>query len=316
MSDENIAVVCGANGYVGRNLVQYLSNKGFSVRAIARTPGAKLAGVHYVYGDLRTPEVCRTATNRAKWIFNLAANVGGIGFIGTQKTECMLSSLINTNLLLAASQEQSLAGYFFASSSCVYPEKDGQLREEDAYPAAPMDGYGWEKLFGERMCLSFANDYSMPTRIARYHTIYGPGDIRGPGRDHVTAALCKKVVAAKLSGVHEINIWGDGNQTRSFLYIDDCVEGTFRIMMSMSPAPVNLANDELVSVNDLVTELEEIAAVRLMRFYSPNAPQGLQHKEVDNTLLRTTIGWEPSTPIKIGLERMYRDFYDRALQAK
>jgi len=253
--------------------------------------------------------------NRAKWVFNLAANVGGIGFIGTQKTECMLSSLINTNLLIAVREEQ-LAGYFFASSSCVYPAKEGQLREEDAYPAAPMDGYGWEKLFSERMCLSFAADYAVPARIARYHTIYGPGDVRAAGRDHVTAALCKKVVAAKLSGVHEINIWGDGNQTRSFLYIDDCIEGTYRIMMSMSPGPFNLGNEELVSVNDLVTTLEEIAAIKLMRFYSSDAPQGLQHKEVDNTLIREKIGWEPSTPIKLGLERMYRDFYDRALKIK
>lgn len=315
-------VVCGAGGYVGRNLVNFLAKNGHDVRAVSRIPLAtKVSGVDdYVAGDLRSPSIARMAVEGAHWVFNLAANVGGIGFIGKQRTNCMLSSLINTNLLVATQEEmrigRKLCGYFYASSSCVYPEKNHALRETDAFPAAPMIGYGWEKLFGELMCQSFEADHGLPTHIARYHTIYGPGDVRAQGKDHVTAALCHKVIQAKLSGVHEINIWGDGNQTRSFLYIDDCVEGTYRLMGSPCRGPVNLANDEKVSVNDIVTLLEEIAAVKLVRFYSPDAPTGLQHKCTDNGLIRASLRWEPSTPIKLGLERMYRDFWDRAILEK
>lgn len=310
-------VVCGAGGYVGRNLVKFLAAKGYDVRAVSRKPLAQgVAGIEYIAGDLRSPSIARMAVEGAGWVFNLAANVGGIGFIGKQKTECMLSSLINTNLLVAAREEKNLLGYFYASSSCVYPEKPHPLREVDAFPAAPMVGYGWEKLFGEMMCHSFSEDYGIPTRIARYHTIYGPGDVRDAGKDHVTAALCHKVIKAKLSGVHEINIWGDGTQTRSFLYIDDCVEGTFRIMSGVSRFPFNLANDEHVSVNKIVTLLEEIAAIKLTRFYSPDAPTGLHHKRTDNSWIKAELHWEPSTPIKLGLERMYRDFWDRAILEK
>jgi GDP-D-mannose 3',5'-epimerase len=310
------AIVCGAGGYVGKRLVNYLLEKlGMEVCVVTRKAQV-WDDVEQVCGDLRDPAVAKRAVAGAGWVFNLAANVGGIGYIGKQKAECMLSSVINANLLSAAQKEKNLAGYFFASSSCVYPEKNHPLTEDDAYPAAPMDGYGWEKLFSERMCQAFGSDYKMPVRIGRYHTIYGPGDVRPEGRDHVTAALCKKVVEAKLSGKHEINIWGDGNQTRSFLYIDDCIEGTYRIMNGISALPMNLGNAEIVSVNGLVTMLEEIAAVKLTRFYSADAPTGLQHKQVDNTLIRNTLHWEPMTPIHEGLRRMYNDFYDRALIGK
>jgi nucleoside-diphosphate-sugar epimerase len=317
-------VVCGAGGYVGYNLINYLSGLGYNdIRAISSRPldewRFKPGNCERVQADLREADSCRAVVAGAGWVFNLASTVGGIGFIAGKKVECMLSSLINTNLLRAVSQDsENVMGYFYASSSCVYPlrEMNPVFAESDAYPANPTDGYGWEKLFSERMCLAFAEERKVPVSIARYHTIYGPGDVRDAGRDHVTAALCRKVIQAKLSGVHEINIWGDGEQTRSFLYIDDCVEGTYRILKSGLTGPVNLANQELVSVNRIVNMLENIAGIQLRRFYELNAPRGLQDKRTDNTKLRLALSWEPSTPIEVGLKRMYNEFWARAIEAK
>lgn len=310
-------VVCGAGGYVGGNLVKSLVARRYkNIRAVSFRPTAewlyKSDVVENVQFDLRHRRPCEEALEGAKIVYNLAARVGGIGYIESHKTEGMLSSLINTHLLLAASKAK-LIRYFFASSSCVYHSGNPgpAFKEDDAYPANPTDGYGWEKLFSERMCLNFAEELKVPVSIARFHTIYGPGDVRPAGRDHVTAALCLKVIEARLSGRHEINIWGDGTQTRSFLYIDDCVEGITRIVNDGIAGPVNLANSAQVSVNQIVDILEEIAAVKLHRFYNVNAPQGQKHKCSDNALLRSSLNWEPMTPIKLGLERMFRDFWDR-----
>lgn len=316
MSDEKI-VVCGAGGFVGRRLVKFLVREGHTdVRAVCsyRNP-VLFKGAETRQADLHSPEDCRQVLNGARWVFNLAAKVGGIDYIEKHKASCMLSSLINTNLLLAA-QQNNVARYFFASSSCVYPGGISILKECDAYPAEPTDGYGWEKLFSERMCLAFSEEYAVPVTIARYHGLYGPGDVRDEEKDHVIAALCRKVVEAKLSGRHEISIWGDGTQTRSFLYIDDCIKGTTQLVWNGIQGPVNLANDECVSINHLVGLLEEIAGVQLARFYSSGASQGRKHKCSDNMLIRELMNWEPMTPLRVGLEKTYRDCWDRAILKK
>jgi len=319
MSDK--IVVCGAGGYVGSHLVEYFLSKGFTnIRALAyRKVDDWLRifpkEVECISCDLRDEKTCERETRDASIIINLAARVGGLGFITKHKATCMLSALINMNLL-RASVGKGIAGYFFASSSCVYPNSDSPLMESDACLGSAMAGYGEEKRFSEQFCLAMAEEKNIPVRIARFHTVYGPGDIRPEGCDHVTTALCKKVIEAKISGRHEINIWGNGDQTRSFLYIDDCVEGIHRILQSGVQGPTNLANSEIVSVNGLVDMLEEIAAVKLHRFYSPTAPQGRVHKTSDNTMLRNRLNWEPTTPIKVGLERLYRDLWDRAILKK
>jgi nucleoside-diphosphate-sugar epimerase len=294
--------VCGAGGYVGRRLSDYLENKGHEVTRWVREQG-----------DLMLPECASAACEGAEMVFNLAANVGGIGFVSKEKASCLLSSVINSNLLQACVKHK-VARYFFASSSCVYPSNLTETPEEAAYPADPSTEYGWEKLFSERLCQAFSSDYNLPTTVARLHGVYGPGDVRQPGRDHVIAALCKKVISAKLSGVHEISIWGDGEQTRSFLFIDDCVEGIWRLASQGISGPVNLANSQQVSVNDLVTLIEEISGVRLQRFYSTNAPIGCKHKVSSNAQLRQLLHWEPSTLLRVGLEATYNDFWDRSLK--
>ena len=309
---NEISVVCGANGYVGRNLVAYLIEKGHEVRAVSRS-GEQNQKCRYMFGDLTDPEFCKRATADATWVYNLAANVGGIGYIGKQNANCMVSVLINTNLLRVAAQNKNLAGFLFASSSCVYPSWQSPLTENLAVPNWE-NGYGFEKFFSEKMCGAFKQDFNVPVRIARYHTIYGPGDWRGSARDHFPSALCQKVVNAKLSGVHEINIWGDGSQTRSLLYIDDCVEGTHRIMRSDCIQPINLGTSTPVSVNSLVTQLEDIAGIDLLRFYAKDAPVGCTHKTSDNTFIKAWLNWEPTTQSDTGLRKLYADCYDRALK--
>lgn len=307
-------VVCGAGGYVGQRLVKLLVNRGhenivaFSSRPSERSP----AGVEYLVGDLRRREACERAVHNARWVFNLAASVGGIGFVSSETSKCLTNVLINTQLVEEAAKA-GVSQYFFASSSCVYPSgADAPFRECDAYPANPMGGYGWEKLFSERVCLSFAEERNLPVCIARYHGIYGPGDVRSVGKDHVATALAKKVIHAKRSGIHEISIWGDGEQTRSLLYIDDCVDGTYIQMMRGVRGPINLAHPKPVSVNQIVTVLEEIAGVKLTRFYQPNAPTGRQHKVSDNLRLRETLNWEPEVSLVDGMRKLYNQLWDES----
>jgi nucleoside-diphosphate-sugar epimerase len=244
----------------------------------------------------------------------MAADMGGIGFIENNKARCMLSIMPTTNMLLAA-QAAGAERFFYASSACVYAmsKQDSPdvvpLKEEDAYPAMPEDGYGWEKLFSEHMARHFREDFGLETRVARYHNVYGPHGTIAGGREKAPAAICRKVAAAQLSGSHEIEIWGDGEQTRSFTYVDDSVEGTLRLVASDCADPLNIGSAELVTINELVSLCEEIAGVRLERRYQLDAPQGVRGRNSDNSRIRERLGWEPLTPLKEGLASTYEWVY-------
>ncbi len=274
------------------------------------------ADVDNVVADLRGAANCKRVTLGCDVVLNFAADMGGMGFIETHKAECMLSVLINTHLLIAA-REENVQRYFFASSACVYAA-DKQttvdvtpLRETDAYPALPEDGYGWEKLFGERMCRHFRDDYGLATRVLRYHNVYGPHGTFDGGREKAPAAICRKVAQAKRSGDATIEIWGDGEQRRSFMYIDDCLHGTLLMVGSGFSEPLNLGSEQTVSINELVDLVERIAGVRLRRHYLRDAPQGVRGRSSDNTLIRATLGWAPTIPLETGLERTYRWIHDQ-----
>ncbi|MDM7926882.1 MAG: NAD-dependent epimerase/dehydratase family protein [bacterium] len=306
-------LVAGAGGFIGGHLVNALK-KNNHVRAVdikplnrwyQRSPEAENRVL-----DLRIRENCVTAVNGCDEVYNLAADMGGMGFIETHKAACMLSVLINTHLLMAA-REIGVERYFFASSACVYnaekqrdPDNPG-LRESDAYPAMAEDGYGWEKLFSERMCRHFREDFGMVTRMARFHNVYGPFGTWTGGREKAPAAICRKVIEAKLGGTREITIWGDGLQTRSFMYIDDGVKGIVDIMNSAIEEPINLGSSEMVSINGLVDLVEAIAGIKLERKYDLNAPKGVRGRNSDNTLIRRYLNWEPSISLKQGLEKTY-----------
>ncbi|GBD44866.1 dTDP-4-oxo-6-deoxy-D-allose reductase [bacterium HR40] len=320
ISPSDLVVVTGAGGFIGGHLVRYLRERGcHRIRAVDIKPLAlwyqRFEDVENRVADLRLREACYAVTEGARYVFNLAADMGGMGFIATHKADCMLSVLINTHMLLAAS-ELGVERFFFSSSACVYPgyrQREAEvrpLREEDAYPADAEDGYGWEKLFSERMCRHFAEERGLVTRVARYHNVYGPYGTFDGGREKAPAAICRKVAQAVLSGRREIEIWGDGEQTRSFMYIDDCLFGTLRIMESSIDYPINLGSSELVTINRLVDLVEEIAGVRLHRRYDLSKPQGVRGRNSDNSRIRAELGWEPSTPLRVGLEVTYRWIYD------
>jgi nucleoside-diphosphate-sugar epimerase len=243
-----------------------------------------------------------------------------MGFIEANKAACMISVLINTHLLMAG-KDAGIQRLFFSSSACIYNvalQQDADvtaLREEDAYPALPEDGYGWEKLFSERMCRHFLDDFGIQTRVARYHNVYGPHGTFDGGREKAPAAICRKVAHAQLTGSEEIEIWGDGEQTRSFMYIDDCVYGTTRVMESEILDPINLGSSELVTINQLVDIVEEIAGVRLTRRYALDAPKGVRGRNSDNTLIRAHLRWEPDTSLATGLERTYAWIHDQLTAA-
>jgi GDP-D-mannose 3', 5'-epimerase len=313
-------LVTGAGGFIGGHLVAALLADGASVRAVDVKSKDGWYQLHpkaeNMELDLRLLHHARRAVDGAKQVFNLAADMGGMGYIENNKASCMLSVLINTHLL-QASREMSIERFFFSSSACVYAE-DKQLspaaeplRESDAYPAMPEDGYGWEKLFSERMCRHFTEDFELPSRVARYHNVYGPHGTFEGGREKAPAAICRKVAEAKLSGDHGIEVWGDGEQTRSFSYIDDCVHGTRMIMDSDIREPINLGSSELVTINQLVDIVEEIAEVRVERNYDLSAPQGVRGRNSDNKLIKERLGWEPSIPLRDGLAQTYRWIYDQ-----
>ena len=314
-------VVCGAGGFIGGHLVADLLREG---RARVRAVDVKPTGEWFqVFGeadnrvaDLSDRDACRAALEGARHVFNLAADMGGMGFIEANKARCMLSVLINTHLLLAA-REHEVERYFFASSACVYAA-DKQtstevrpLKEADAYPATPEDGYGWEKLFSERMCRHFSEDFGLATRVARYHNVYGPHGTYEGGREKAPAAICRKVIEAKLSGRHEIEVWGDGEQTRSFMFVDDCVYGTRILMESEVAEPLNVGSAHLVTINELVTIVEEIAGLKLRRRYKLDAPQGVRGRNSDNTLIKQRLGWEPQISLEEGLEKTYAWMHER-----
>lgn len=321
MKPSDLIVVCGAGGFIGGHLVADLRRQGHArIRAIDQKPLDEwyqvFPDVENLVLDLQLKEACEQAAQGGGWIYNLAADMGGMGFIENNKALCMLSVLINTNLLLAA-KHAGTERFFFASSACVYnadKQRDPNviaLKEEDAYPGMPEDGYGWEKLFSERMCRHFREDFGIETRVARYHNVYGPHGTWDGGREKAPAAVCRKVITAKLSGKHEIEIWGDGHQTRSFMYIDDCLKGTQTILKSDILEPINLGSNELVTINGLVDIVEDIAGIKLKRHYNLSAPKGVNGRNSDNTLIQKYLGWQPDTSLRTGMEKTYRWIYDQ-----
>ena len=322
-NSKGLVVVTGAGGFIGGSLVAALRARGCnSIRAVDLKPleawYQKSADVENLCLDLNLKENCEIAAKGAGQIYNLAANMGGMGFIEHNKALCMLSVLINTHML-QASRKHGVERFFYASSACVY-NADKQktfeaprLKEQDAYPAMAEDGYGWEKLFSERMCRHFREDYGLPTRVARFHNVYGPWGTWFGGREKAPAAICRKVIEAKTSGKHEIEIWGSGVQTRSFMFIDDCLKGIDLINDSEILEPINLGSSEAVTINQLVDLAEELAGIKLNRKYNLHAPKGVNGRNSDNTLIRKYLNWEPDTPLRRGLEKTYRWIYDQYL---
>jgi len=318
---KDLIVVCGAGGFIGGHLVADLLRAGHShIRAVDCKSldnwWQTFPDVENLQLDLQLRKNCDIALRGASEVYDLAADMGGMGFIENNKALCMLSVLINTHLLLAA-REHRIQRYFYASSACVYAASKQTspdvtpLKEEDAYPAMPEDGYGWEKLFSERMCRHFSEDFGMGVRVARYHNVYGPEGSWAGGREKAPAAICRKVAEAKISGRRDIEIWGDGNQTRSFMYIDDCIKGTQAIMHSDIDQPINLGSDELVTINGLVDIVEDIAGIKLKRHYNLKAPKGVNGRNSDNTRIRSLLGWAPGIRLRDGLEKTYAWIYDR-----
>lgn len=321
---QELVVVTGAGGFIGGHLVSDLRDKGYkTLRAVDIKPldewEQRFEDVENLSLDLNLKENCETTAAGAKEIYNLAANMGGMGFIEHNKALCMLSVLINTHMLQAA-LKHGVQKYFYSSSACVY-NADRQktfeapsLKEEDAYPAMAEDGYGWEKLFSERMCRHFREDFGLETRMARFHNVYGPRGSWDGGREKAPAAICRKVIEAKVSGSNEIEIWGTGNQTRSFMYIDDCLKGIDLIAHSSILDPINLGSSEAVTINQLVDIAEEFAGIKLKRRYKLDAPKGVNGRNSDNTLIQKLLGWEPKTPLKYGLQQTYRYVYDQYMK--
>jgi nucleoside-diphosphate-sugar epimerase len=306
-------LVCGAGGFIGGHMVNKLFAEGAaSVRAVDIKPFdewyQKNPSADNRILDLQLRESCLQAARGIDGVFQFAADMGGMGFIENNKALCMLSVLTNTHMLVAA-RDAGVKRFFYSSSACVYnadkqkAQEAVPLKEEDAYPAQPEDGYGWEKLFSERMCRHFHEDYGLETRIARFHNVYGPLGTWTGGREKAPAAISRKVLAAKHSGRHEIEIWGDGHQTRSFMYIDDCTKGVVDIFESDILDPINLGSSELVTINQLVDIAEDIAGVKLKRHYNLGAPKGVNGRNSDNTLIRKYLGWEPSIRLRDGMER-------------
>jgi GDP-D-mannose 3', 5'-epimerase len=308
-------LVCGGGGFIGGHVVNRVLEAGAAFcRAVDVKPFEEWHQINPLTEnlvlDLQLREACREAVEGIDIVIQLAADMGGMGFIEHNRALCMLSVLISTHMLLAA-REAGVKRFFYSSSACVYNGEKQQsyqvvpLKEADAYPANPEDGYGWEKLFSERMCRHFHEDFGLETRIVRFHNVYGPYGTWTGGREKAPAAICRKVIEAKLSGKHEIEIWGDGRQTRSFMYIDDCAKGVIDILESGIEEPINLGSRELVTVNELVTIVEELADIKLKRNYNLNAPRGVNGRNSDNTLLLKYLGWEPSITLRDGMAKTF-----------
>lgn len=316
-------LVAGAGGFIGGHLVEYLKNKGAeNIVAVDKKPFDEWYQVHdYTENkvlDLQYLDACeKSLEGGVTTVYNLAADMGGMGFIENNKALCMLSVLINTHMLEAARHQGKVDKFFYASSACVYNgdlQKDTAnpgLKEEDAYPALAEDGYGWEKLFSERMCRHFTEDFGITCRVARFHNVYGPFGTYDGGREKAPAAMCRKVITAKLSGNHKMEIWGDGEQTRSFMYVDDCTYGIDRITESSIDYPINLGSDEMVSINQLVDIVEEIAGIKMDRSYNLDAPKGVRGRSSDNTLIKKELDWAPSISLRDGMAKTYAWIYDQ-----
>jgi GDP-D-mannose 3',5'-epimerase len=317
LKKNDLIVVAGAGGFIAGSLVRYFADQGFTnIRAIDRKPlpewYQRVPGVQNLSMDLSYLENCKRAVEGAVEVYNLAADMGGMGFIERFRVECLRSILVNTHLIDEA-YKAGVDRYFFSSSACAYNtdlQKDPNVRalkESDAYPAMAERGYGWEKLMSEMFCQEYWAERKMKTAIARFHNVYGPNGTWDGGREKAPAALTRKVIEALDSGKLEIDIWGDGSQTRSFMYIEDCVKGIDMITHcdELIATPINLGSSELVSINKLVDMIEDIAGVRLQRRYELDAPKGVAGRNSDNTFIRQVLGWEPSTPLQAGLEKTY-----------
>ncbi len=318
--ERNSVVIAGGGGFIGGHMITRMKELGYKkIRSVDRKPLSEWyqvhEGVENVVGDLSLLPDAQKACKDMQHIYMLAADMGGMGFIENNKALCMLSVLTSTHMLQAA-QQSGAERFFYSSSACVYnadKQRDANvtpLKEADAYPALPEDGYGWEKLFSERMCRHFREDFKLATRMARYHNVYGPFGTWDGGREKAPAAVCRKVIQAKLSGKHDIEIWGDGNQTRSFMYIDDCLKGTQMFLEGDILDPLNLGSDEIVTINGLVDIVEDIAGIKLQRSYNLSAPKGVNGRNSDNTLIKEKFGWAPDIKLRDGLEKTYRWIYD------
>ena len=312
---DDLIVVTGGGGFIGGHLIARLLELGHTrLRSVDVKPFdawyQRFDDVENLRLDLRRREACDHACRGARQVFQFASDMGGMGFIESHKLECMLSVLINTHMLLAA-REMGVDRFFFSSSACVYnvdKQRDAAatpLRESETYPAAPEDGYGWEKLFSERMCRHFSESCGLKTRIARYHNVYGPNGAWNDGREKAPAAICRKAIHALTTGDRTVEIWGDGAQTRSFMYVDDCIEGTLRLMASDVETPINLGSNELVTINGLVDIIEEVADASFERRYKLDAPRGVMGRNSDNTLAWRHLHWTPRTRLRDGMAKTY-----------
>ena len=321
MTKNDRIVVCGAGGFIGGHLIADLRRQGYTnLRGVDIKPQTewyqRFADVGNLVLDLQDKANCYRALQGAAQVYSLAADMGGMGFIENNRALCMLTVLINTHLLMVA-RDIGVERFFYSSSACVYnadKQKSPEiipLKEEDAYPAMPEDGYGWEKLFSERMCRHFREDFGLQTRIARFHNVYGPYGTYDGGREKAPAAICRKIIQAKLSGKHEIEVWGDGTRTRSFMYIDDCLKGVQMITKSDIIEPINLGSSELVTINQLVDIVEDIAGIKVKRNHNLEAPQGVNGRNSDNTKIKQYLGWEPSISLRVGLEKTYTWIYEQ-----
>ncbi len=309
-------LIVGAGGFIGGHLTKRLLSDGNSIVAVDIKPREywfqEFDNVENHYSmDMKDINNCKKVTKNIDYVFNMACNMGGMGFIENNKAECMQSVLINTNLLISC-QETDVERYFFSSSACAYNKAKQQevfiegLKETDAYPADPEDGYGWEKLFSERMCRHFMEDYGLKVRIARYHNIYGPYGTYDGGREKAPAALCRKIIKAKNESKNEVEVWGDGMQTRTFLYIDDCIEGTLRLFESDYSEPVNIGSDEQVSINQMIEIIEGISGIKkLKRIYLLEKPKGVRGRSSNNDLVKKVLKWSYKIKLKDGLKKTY-----------
>ena len=321
---KNKILVCGAGGFIAGHLIKKLK-KNNSLVCVDVKPlnyWFQMFDENSNYSlDLKEYENCLKTTEGVDYVYNFACNMGGMGFIENNKAECMLSVLLNTNLLRACLKNK-VKKYFFSSSACVYnASKQSKtfipgLKESDAYPADPEDGYGWEKLFGERMCRHFNEDFNLDVRIVRYHNVYGPFGTFGGGREKAPAALCRKIIEAKLNKQKKIDVWGDGEQTRSFLYIDDCIEGTEAVFAKDFKDPLNIGSEEQVSINQMISMIEEIANYKVEKNYQLDKPKGVRGRSSDNQLVETKIGWRPKYSLKKGLEITYNWIYKQMTTEK
>jgi GDP-D-mannose 3',5'-epimerase len=305
--------VTGAGGFIGHHLVTYLKQRGYWVRGIdLKRPEFNTSDAdEFLELDLRRLENCLKATEGVEEVYSLAADMGGMGFISSNHARILSNNTLISFHTLDAARANHVKRYLYSSSACVYPEyrqtevEVTPLREEDAYPAAPQDAYGWEKLITERLCLHYREDFGIETRIVRFHNIFGPFGTWEGGREKAPAAMCRKVAFAKLIGNHEIEIWGDGKQTRSFCYVDDCVEGIFRLTRSEYADPLNLGQDRIVSIDELADMVAGIAGISIKKKHIPG-PQGVRGRNSDNTRLRAVLNWEPQISLEEGLARTYR----------